>query len=107
SAITSEIGPILRCSSIYETAAWGNEDQPAYLNQAVLATTSFAPRHVLGKIHEIEHRLGRTRLAKWAPRTIDIDIALYDQLIVDDPDLQIPHRLLPQRRFVLVPLQEI
>lgn len=107
SSISLNIGEIQSCSSIYETAAWGNEDQPNYLNQVTLVTTSLSPFQLLQKINAIEKKLGRERTVKWASRPIDIDILLYANQVIDRPTLRIPHPHLPNRRFALVPLQEI
>lgn len=105
--ITRDIGAVISCSSIYETAAWGNEDQPSYLNQVALVATSLSPLQLLKKINAIEKNLGRERTAKWESRPIDIDILLYAGQIINKPKLQIPHPLLPNRKFALIPLQEI
>ena len=106
-SITQDIGKIRSCSSIYETAAWGNEDQPSYLNQVARVATSLSPLQLLKKINAIEKNLGRERIAKWESRPIDIDILLYADQIINKPKLQIPHPHLPNRRFALIPLQEI
>lgn len=105
--LAEEAGEIISLSSIYESAAWGNEHQPDFLNQAVKLATPLTPLQLLKIIHEIEGKLGRERLRKWEPRLIDIDILLYDDRTVDHPQLQIPHPHLPARRFALMPLQEI
>ena len=105
--ITREIGTMLRVSSVYETGAWGDRNQPSYLNQVVMAVTRLQPPQLLAKIHAIEKRMGRTRVKKWESRPIDIDILYYGDQIINEPELQVPHPLLPTRRFALVPLQEI
>lgn len=94
-------------SSIYETAAWGKTDQPAFLNQVIQLHTLFAPPVLLEKILSIEHDIGRIRQEKYGPRTIDIDILLYGEQVIETPGLIIPHPRLAERRFVLVPLAEI
>lgn len=94
-------------SSIYETAAWGKEDQPAFLNQALEIETDKSPRDLLNCLLSIELAMGRERKEKYGPRTMDIDILLFNQEIVQEKDLVIPHPRMQQRRFVLVPLQEI
>lgn len=106
-SLTLEAGRIIHVSSRYETAAWGDLDQPDYLNQVVQLATPLSPSRLLEKIHGIEKRLGRKRIKKWGARLIDIDILLYADHIVDKPDLQIPHPHLPNRKFALMPLQEI
>lgn len=105
--LADKCGTITTASRLYETAAWGLEDQPAFLNQAVEMTTSLSPETLLYAIHEIEAVLGRQRTIRWGSRTLDIDILFYDKASVDLPHLQIPHPALPQRRFALAPLQEI
>lgn len=105
--ITREIGPISQASSIYETAAWGNQNQPNYLNEVVRIATSLQPHRLLEITNAIERKLGRERVVKWEARPIDIDILLYGDQIIDMPNLQVPHPHLPNRRFALVPLQEI
>lgn len=102
------IGQILETSSFYETAAWGKEDQPSFLNVAVAVSTALTPVEVLDKVLEIEQELGRVRLEKWGERLIDIDVILYGNRIVDMGDrLQIPHPQMQYRKFVLEPLAEI
>ncbi len=96
-------------SSLYETPPWGYADQPKFLNGAVRGATSLSPLALLRLAKEIEHDLGRLPSFRNAPRPVDIDIALYgDVVIADDAhDLQVPHPRLPERAFVLVPLAEI
>jgi 2-amino-4-hydroxy-6-hydroxymethyldihydropteridine diphosphokinase len=94
-------------SANYETEPEGNSDQPQFLNAAVEIQTSFDPYKLLSVLHETENALGRERDVEWGPRTIDLDILLYDNQIVSDDKLQIPHPLLHERLFVLKPLSEI
>lgn len=105
--IAREIGALRCVSSIFETEAWGNTDQPNYLNQVVLAATPLKPLRLLEKINRIEKRMGRIRVSKWDSRLIDIDILYYGDQVIDEANLQIPHPHLPSRRFALVPMQEI
>lgn len=105
--IQQQVGHILNASSFYKTAAWGLTNQPDFYNQCLLIYTPFSPKIVLQKLLHIEKQLGRIRIQKWGPRTIDIDILLFDDLILKDNDLQIPHPYLPERSFVLAPLAEI
>lgn len=105
--IIQQIGPITRVSSIYETAAWGNEDQPAFLNMAVCITTPFTPIQTLERCLRVEKQMGRHRTMKWGPRIIDIDILLYNNQIIANKNLTIPHQMMHERRFVLAPLAEI
>ena len=94
-------------SSIYETAAWGKTDQPNFLNQVIIFNTKYSPQECIQKILEIEKELGRVRKEKMGPRTIDIDILFYDNLVVESKNLTIPHPYLQERRFVLEPLNEL
>jgi 2-amino-4-hydroxy-6-hydroxymethyldihydropteridine diphosphokinase len=103
----SSCGQIVKQSSLYETAAWGLSEQPDFLNAAVLVQTELTPIEVLAATHAIEDALGRQRNIKWGQRTLDIDLLLYNDEIINFPDLAIPHPSLQDRRFVLVPLAEI
>ena len=96
-------------SSDYRTPPWGDEDQPAFVNACILVTTDLAPRALLERAHAVERALGRNRALerRWGPRTIDIDILTYDALVVNEPDLILPHPRMFERAFVLVPLAEI
>ncbi|MEH6308074.1 2-amino-4-hydroxy-6-hydroxymethyldihydropteridine diphosphokinase [Olivibacter sp. CPCC 100613] len=105
--IESRVGDIIDESAIYETVAWGVNNQPNYLNQAVKVHTVLTPEETLKEVLEIEKILGRQRKVKWEARLIDIDILFYDAIILDTPNLKIPHPLLHLRRFVLGPLVEI
>lgn len=101
------VGKVEVASSIYETAPWGKSDQPAFLNQVIGVRTKLSPRVLLDTTLAIEKSLGRVRAEPWGPRTIDIDILLYDGQAVDEPGLVIPHPAMHERRFVLTPLTEI
>jgi len=105
--LEQEVGTIVKTSSVYETQAWGKTDVPDYLNQVLLLNTAFTPQVVLGKILAIEKKLGRERTEKWGSRTIDIDILFYDDQVINEPDLVVPHPQLHLRKFVLEPLAEI
>ncbi|WP_255327418.1 2-amino-4-hydroxy-6-hydroxymethyldihydropteridine diphosphokinase [Pedobacter sp. V48] len=106
--IANEIGEVLIRSSVYETEAWGNEDQPSFLNIALGVETKFTPTEVLNKALGIELELGRVRHEKWGSRLIDIDLIFYDDIVVDmGAELQIPHPQMQYRKFVLEPLAEI
>ncbi len=98
---------VLKKSSLYETEPWGLTDQPCFMNMAVEVETDMSPRQLLSLLRMIEDRMGRTRTIKWGPRTIDLDILLYDDIIIKEPDLEIPHPLMHKRGFVLEPLSEI
>lgn len=105
--IENEIGIISRSSSIYESESWGETDNPTYLNQVLYVESIFSAKEVLEKALEIEKKLGRTRDKKWESRLIDIDILFFNDEIIDKKDLQIPHPHLQNRKFVLVPLNDI
>lgn len=98
---------IVATSAIYETAAWGLEEQPDFLNQVIQINTTLSPVDLLMHIQQVENRLGRQRTIKWGQRTLDIDILLYNDEIVELPELHIPHPFLAKRRFTLAPLAEI
>lgn len=105
--ISIEVGKVLKSSSVYQTASWGNEKLPEYLNQVLLVHTAKSPQEILHSIQLIEKLLKRKRTEKWGSRTIDIDILFFDQEEINDDNLIIPHPLLHTRRFTLAPLQEI
>ncbi|HEY5691161.1 MAG TPA: 2-amino-4-hydroxy-6-hydroxymethyldihydropteridine diphosphokinase [Cyclobacteriaceae bacterium] len=107
SLIENSVGAILQSSKVYESAAWGKEDQPNFLNQVIKIHTSFNPYALLGKLSWIETSLGRLRAVKWGERIIDIDILFYDDEIIQENILTIPHPGIPKRRFTLIPLNEI
>jgi 2-amino-4-hydroxy-6-hydroxymethyldihydropteridine diphosphokinase len=100
-------GHIIQVSSLYETAPWGKSDQADFLNQVLMVETNLSPQVLMKAIFSIEEKGGRKRTVKNAPRTIDIDILFYNQLILDEPGLYIPHPRIADRRFVLEPLNEI
>jgi 2-amino-4-hydroxy-6-hydroxymethyldihydropteridine diphosphokinase len=105
--IGKSAGKIVHKSQVYETAAWGFADQPAFLNQVTLVETHLDARHLLKTLLKIEQKLGRRRKIHLGPRTIDIDILFFNNDVITSPDLTIPHPQLPNRRFALVPLHEI
>ena len=125
--IGERVGTVLRQSSLIETEPWGFESENSFLNGVILVETTFTPRQTLKATQKIERELGRKRKStcrlplyspdsclltpdsskKYADRPIDIDILLYDDLTVDEPDLKIPHPLMYQRDFVMIPLNEI
>jgi 2-amino-4-hydroxy-6-hydroxymethyldihydropteridine diphosphokinase len=98
---------VLAESPVYETPPWGYEDQPAFLNMALRAETDLAPDALLHHLKQIEARLGRTETFRYGPRSIDLDILFYDDRIVNEDDLVIPHPRLHERAFVLVPLADL
>ena len=105
--IEADSGKIIHASSIYETAAWGNTGQPAFLNQALEIQTSLNARQLIRHILKAEKKMGRVRKEKYGPRIIDIDILLFNDEILKTSFLQIPHPEMQNRRFVLIPLAEI
>jgi 2-amino-4-hydroxy-6-hydroxymethyldihydropteridine diphosphokinase len=105
--IAGSAGNVLQLSSLYETAAWGTKDQPDYLNQAVLLETKQTASDLLHTLLNIEKQLGRFRQEKYGARVIDIDILFFNNEIVKEHDLIIPHPHIQNRRFVLVPMVEI
>ena len=102
-----ELGTILRRSSIYRTVPWGNTNQPWFANAAIALETKLPPRELFEALQRVEKRLGRSATERWGPRLIDLDLLLYDDLEIDEPDLRVPHARLKERAFVLVPLAEI
>jgi len=102
------IGPVIRVSSIYETEPWGFSSENYFFNMVVQVGTFVLPREVMLKIGEIEETFGRKRQGRsYSSRTMDVDILFYDDLVMKGEELQIPHPLIQERRFVLVPLNEI
>jgi 2-amino-4-hydroxy-6-hydroxymethyldihydropteridine diphosphokinase len=100
---------LLARSSDYRTPPWGVEDQPPFVNAAVAVATPLQPHELLAHMKEVESRLGRDRLSgrRWGPRTIDLDLIAYDDIVLDAADLTLPHPRWRERAFVLVPLAEI
>ena len=108
-SLSQLLGRLINKSAIYESEPWGFEADERFVNQVLLFETLLQPTEILKVIAEIERRNGRIRPAEggYASRTLDIDILFYDDLILDTPDLQIPHPLLHLRAFALLPLCEI
>jgi 2-amino-4-hydroxy-6-hydroxymethyldihydropteridine diphosphokinase len=106
SSLLPSIQPIAQ-SSIYATEPWGYSDQPTFLNLVIKASTALDPYEVFAFVKEIEVTMGRQETFRFGPRLIDLDILFYDELILDSPELTIPHPRLAERAFVLVPLDEI
>lgn len=105
--IDEKAGAIVRCSDIYQSAAWGNTQQPAFLNQVVEIQTAHSPHALLAQCLQIEETMGRQRLEHWGARVIDIDILFYSNEIVVSETLAIPHPQIAFRKFTLMPLNEI
>jgi len=102
-----KLGNIQQYSSVYETAAWGLENQAHFLNQVLVLETELTAPLLLENLLRIEKEMGRERLEKWSARTIDLDILYFDNQVIDLEYLKIPHPYLQQRRFTLLPLCEI
>lgn len=98
---------ILKKSPIYETEPVGPQDQGWFLNQVVEVESDLGAQELLKTIKKIEKNMGREKTEKWGPRIIDIDILLFGDEVVDSEGLQIPHRMLHKRKFVLIPLNDI
>lgn len=97
-----------RLSTIVETEPWGYEAQPKFLNAVAEVETELDPRAMLDQLLDVERQLGRERIGpRWGPRTIDLDLLVYGDLILDEPGLTVPHPELAQRLFVLEPLAEL
>ena len=107
--IQERVGEVVRQSSLIETEPWGFESDHCFLNGVILCETTLTPRQVLRATQKIERELGRKSktTSSYVDRPIDIDILLYDDLTVNEPDLKIPHPLMHERDFVMIPLNEI
>jgi len=105
--IKKKIGHVSRLSHLYTTAAWGNTHQPDFLNQVIVVDTVLTAQQTITKILLIEKEMGRVRTVKNAPRNIDIDILFFNKDIIEDQHLTVPHPHIQNRRFVLVPLNEL
>lgn len=103
----AELAEIDAVSAVYETAPLYVTDQPAFLNMAVRARTGLTARELLTALKELEGELGRVASVRYGPRLIDLDILFYDGVVMDEPDLTIPHPRVHERRFALVPLADI
>ena len=108
--IAEKVGTVVRQSSFIETEPWGFESDNTFVNAVICCETEKTPREVLLLTQQIERDMGRAHKSVsvgYADRIIDIDILLYDDLTVDEPDLKIPHPLMYQRDFVMRPLEEV
>ncbi|MBE0069478.1 2-amino-4-hydroxy-6-hydroxymethyldihydropteridine diphosphokinase [Thermoanaerobacterium thermosaccharolyticum] len=105
--LTKNLVIIEKVSPIYETEPVGYKEQAKFLNAVVQTKTELKPHELLKIINTVEKELGRERLIRWGPRTIDIDILLYGDVTINDDDLKIPHERMWERAFVLVPLNDI
>jgi 2-amino-4-hydroxy-6-hydroxymethyldihydropteridine diphosphokinase len=98
---------VLALSPVYETPPWGLTDQPAFLNMALKGETTLAPVELLKYLKLLETKLGRQPAVRWGPRRIDMDILFYADLVLDSPELVLPHPRLHERAFVLAPLADL
>jgi 2-amino-4-hydroxy-6-hydroxymethyldihydropteridine diphosphokinase len=105
--IKKNTGRVTRQSKLYVTAAWGNTNQPDFLNQVIVLETKLPPAELIKNILSVEAAMGRVRTVKNAPRIIDIDILFFNREIIRQKDLTVPHPEIQNRRFVLVPLNEL
>ncbi|MGZ6519205.1 MAG: 2-amino-4-hydroxy-6-hydroxymethyldihydropteridine diphosphokinase, partial [Bacteroidia bacterium] len=107
-SINHNAGRIIKRSDVFVTAAWGNEEQPDFYNQAVHIETELSAHELLKILLKTEEELGRKRTAeKWQERTIDIDILFYNENTINTEELKIPHPFLQDRKFVLIPMMQI
>lgn len=107
SHIEQQVGNVQLLSSVYETEAWGQTNQPNFFNQALLVHTQLASNELMKKLLEIESLMGRVRTVKMGPRTIDLDIIYFNNEVITSTLITIPHPKLTERKFVLTPLVEI
>ncbi len=105
--ISEKLGPITRLSSLYQTGAWGNTEQPDFINQVIVVDTVHSALQCIDIILAIEQAMGRVRTKKNAPRLIDIDILYFNKEIINLPHLVVPHPAIQLRKFVLIPLSEL
>lgn len=105
--LREQAGEVVQVSPFYQTAAWGNTGQPDFLNAVAGLKTLLDAEVLMQRLLTIEQEMGRVRAEKWGPRTIDLDILLYDDLVLESPTLIVPHPQLHLRRFVLEPLSAI
>ena len=105
--ISKKIGTTTRQSGIYQTAAWGNTKQPDFLNQVIIVETLLTAVETMNGILSIEKNMGRKRTQKNEPRIIDIDILFFNKTVIEEPTLIVPHPRISERRFVLIPLNEL
>ena len=105
--LLNKLGEVKTISSVYETAAWGNTNQPSFLNLVLLMVTNDGAGNFMKKLLLLEEKMGRIRNQKWEARIIDIDILYFNNEIINEEELIIPHPHLQYRKFVLEPLAEI
>lgn len=105
--VEKRIGNILQQSSLYQTAAWGNTEQNDFLNQVVWIESALEANQLLDSLLTIELLFGRERKEPWGPRTLDLDLLFFNQEIIQTDHLMVPHPRIKERKFILVPLNEI
>lgn len=105
--VESKVGHIVQQSSIYESESWGITDQPTFYNQVLAVQTTLFPEEIMQLLLKIEEEMGRKRTIKNASRIIDIDILFFNNEVLQSKNVEIPHKEIPNRRFVLAPLNEI
>lgn len=98
---------LLSVAPYYRTAPVGYADQDYFINTVAEINTTLNPRQLLHRLQEIENQKGRVRVIHWGPRTLDLDILLYGEQVISDPDLEVPHPRMHQRAFVMVPLADL
>lgn len=101
------IGKLEKRSLVYESTPWGVKNQANFLNSVIIVKSNLSAEDILEKCQEIEQKLERERKEKWGERTIDIDILFYNKEVIEKENLKVPHPLISERRFVLIPLNEI
>ena len=105
--MSKQCGTIIKESSIYQTAAWGLTDQPDFLNQVIILSTTLNPETLIRSLLSVEETMGRKRNIKFGPRIIDLDILLIDDFLIESELLNVPHPALQKRKFALIPLNEV
>ena len=105
--INKQCGTIIKESSVYQTAAWGLKEQPDFLNQVLILSTTLNPETLMRSLLSVEETMGRKRSIKFGPRIIDLDILLINDFLIESEFLTVPHPALQQRKFALIPLNEV
>ncbi len=105
--INKQCGTIIKESSVYQTAAWGLKEQPDFLNQVLILSTTLNPETLMRSLLSVEETMGRKRSIKFGPRIIDLDILLINDFLIESEFLTVPHPALQQRKFALIPLHEV
>lgn len=98
---------IVKISKVYKTKAWGYTNQDDFLNICIEVDTNLSPEELLEVCHEVENKLNRVRVIRWGPRTIDVDILFFNNIISKDENLTLPHPRIKERAFVLIPLMDL